>query len=89
VNATCPNCTPKPSPEESCGASPSDVAPLREERVETDSIRLVDHQIDPGEEQWLTTDEREWSITTGETAARHLLAVARALEAHPIPAPPA
>ncbi len=42
----------------------------------------------PGDEQWLTTDEREWSITTGQTAARNLLAVARALQAHPIPPPP-
>jgi multimeric flavodoxin WrbA len=42
----------------------------------------------PGEEEWLTTDEREWSITTGQTAARNLLAVARALQAHPIPPPP-
>lgn len=42
----------------------------------------------PGDEEWLTTDEREWSITTGKTAARNLLAVARALRSHPIPAPP-
>lgn len=41
----------------------------------------------PGDEEWLTTDEREWSITTGRTAARNLLAVARALERHPLPAP--
>jgi len=41
----------------------------------------------PGEEEWLTTDEREWSISTGQTAARNLLAVARALRAHPLPVP--
>lgn len=41
----------------------------------------------PGEEVWLTTDEREWSITTGQTAARNLLAAARALQAHPLPPP--
>lgn len=41
----------------------------------------------PGDEQWLNTDEREWSTTTGQTAARNLLAAARALEAHPLPAP--
>jgi multimeric flavodoxin WrbA len=29
--------------------------------------------------------EREWSITTGKTAAQNLLAVARALHAHPMP----
>jgi multimeric flavodoxin WrbA len=41
----------------------------------------------PGDEVWLTTDEREWSIATGRTAAANLLAVARALQAWPIPAP--
>jgi multimeric flavodoxin WrbA len=41
----------------------------------------------PGDEEWLTTDEREWSITTGKTAAQNLLAVARALQAQPIPPP--
>lgn len=41
----------------------------------------------PGDEVWLTTDEREWSITTGRTAASNLLAVARALHAWPMPAP--
>ena len=41
----------------------------------------------PGEETWLTTSEREWSTTTGQTAASNLLAVARALIAHPLPAP--
>jgi len=41
----------------------------------------------PGDEVWLTTDEREWSITTGKTAAQNLLATARALQAHPMPAP--
>ena len=35
----------------------------------------------PGEEEWLTTDEREWSISTGKTAAANLLRVARALRA--------
>jgi len=41
----------------------------------------------PGDEVWLTTGEREWSITTGRTAARNLLATARALQAHPLPPP--
>jgi multimeric flavodoxin WrbA len=41
----------------------------------------------PGDEEWLTTEEREWSTTTGRTAARNLLAVAEALSAHPLPAP--
>ena len=42
----------------------------------------------PGEEEWLTTDEREWSISTGKACASNLLAMARALQASPIPAPP-
>lgn len=42
----------------------------------------------PGEEEWLTTEEREWSTSTGKTAAQNLLAVARALEASPVPPPP-
>jgi multimeric flavodoxin WrbA len=33
----------------------------------------------PGDEEWLTTEEKEWSTTTGQTAARNLLRVARAL----------
>lgn len=41
----------------------------------------------PGDETWLTTGEREWSITTGRTAAQNLLATARALAAHPLPPP--
>ena len=41
----------------------------------------------PGEEVYLTTDETEWSNTTGATAAQNLLGVARALRAHPLPAP--
>lgn len=42
----------------------------------------------PGDEEWLTTDEREWTITTGKTAAQNLVAVAKGLQASPIPAPP-
>jgi multimeric flavodoxin WrbA len=33
----------------------------------------------PGEEEWLTTSEREWSISTGKACAENLLRVARAL----------
>jgi multimeric flavodoxin WrbA len=41
----------------------------------------------PGE-TYLESDEgKDWSRTTGETAAANLLAVARALEAAPMPAP--
>lgn len=42
----------------------------------------------PGEEVYLTTDEREWTHTTGDAAAHNLVAVARALAANPIPKPP-
>ncbi|GAC1439698.1 MAG: flavodoxin family protein [Solirubrobacteraceae bacterium] len=41
----------------------------------------------PGEEVWLTTDQREWSIRTGRTAAQNLFAAATALGAHPLPKP--
>ena len=41
----------------------------------------------PGDEEWLTTDEREWTISTGKACASNLLALARALEAAPIPPP--
>jgi hypothetical protein len=41
----------------------------------------------PGEEEWLTTQEREWSTNTGKTAAQNLLAVAKALQHAPVPAP--
>jgi multimeric flavodoxin WrbA len=43
----------------------------------------------PGDEEWLTTEEREWSTTTGKTAAQNLLAVARALQEVALPAPAA
>lgn len=33
----------------------------------------------PGDEEWLSTDERGWSIETGKTAAQRLLRTARAL----------
>jgi hypothetical protein len=39
----------------------------------------------PGDEVYLTSDEREWSDRTGRTAALNLLAVAEALAARPLP----
>jgi len=42
----------------------------------------------PGEEEWLTTEEREWSISTGRACASNLLAMARALRTSPMPPPP-
>jgi multimeric flavodoxin WrbA len=41
----------------------------------------------PGDEEWLTTDERDWSISTGKTAAQNLLAAARALQGDRLPPP--
>ena len=42
----------------------------------------------PGD-SYLESDEgKEWSKTTGETAAQNLVAVAQALAGHPLPAPP-
>ena len=34
----------------------------------------------PGEEEWLTTSERDWSISTGQAAAKNLLRTARELQ---------
>jgi multimeric flavodoxin WrbA len=41
----------------------------------------------PGEDYSETEEGHEWSHSTGRTAAANLLAVAKALEAKPIPAP--
>jgi multimeric flavodoxin WrbA len=41
----------------------------------------------PGDEEYLNSPEKEWSVTTGKTAAQNLLATARALAAHPLPKP--
>ena len=42
----------------------------------------------PGEEEYTTSDEQEWSNTTGRACASNVLHLARALQARPIPAPP-
>jgi hypothetical protein len=42
----------------------------------------------PGEEVYLTTDERDWTRSTGDAMAHNLVAVTRALKAQPIPKPP-
>jgi multimeric flavodoxin WrbA len=41
----------------------------------------------PGDEEYLTSSEVDWSNTTGKTAAQNMLAVARALRSAPLPAP--
>jgi multimeric flavodoxin WrbA len=42
----------------------------------------------PGEEEYLSTDDREWTHSTGDAMAHVLVHTARALAAHPIPKPP-
>ena len=42
----------------------------------------------PGDEVYLTTEDREWTHETGRAAAHNLVHAARALAAHPIPKPP-
>ena len=42
----------------------------------------------PGDSYLESEEGREWSHSTGKAAASNLLAAARALAAHPIPAPP-
>ena len=41
----------------------------------------------PGEEEYLNSDETDWSNTTATTAAQNLVSVARALQTQPMPAP--
>jgi multimeric flavodoxin WrbA len=42
----------------------------------------------PGEEEYLTSDEQDWTHSTGDAMAHVLAHTARALAASPIPAPP-
>jgi len=42
----------------------------------------------PGDEEYLNSDEKEWTHETGRAMAHVLVHTARALEAHPIPKPP-
>ena len=41
----------------------------------------------PGDEEYLNSDETDWSNTTATTAAQNLVSVARALQTQPMPAP--
>jgi IS5 family transposase len=62
MKATCLVCTLKRSPEESNSEAMAQVVldALRKERVETDVIRLADHQIDFGVVSEAVTDGDEW-----------------------------
>jgi hypothetical protein len=59
-----------------------------DEGIDAEALARGNKGPGPGEEEWLTTSEREWTVTTGKTAAQNIVAVARALAASPIPAPP-
>ena len=43
----------------------------------------------PGDEEYLNSNDTDWSNRTGVIAAQNLLAVAEALKTRPMPAPPA
>ena len=78
MRAICLNCTLKPSPQESSTASLSEVvlATLREEGVETDEIRLIDHRIDPGVVSEAISDGDEWPAIRERIVAAQILIVA-------------
>jgi hypothetical protein len=62
---------------------------LEAEGVTTETLRVVDHDVRPGVENDLDSDAgKDWSHETGRAAASNLLAVARALQERPVPAPP-
>ena len=62
MHATCLVCTLKRSPEPSNAESLAEVVlgALRKEGVTTDTIRLADHQIDPGVVSENVSDGDEW-----------------------------
>ena len=78
MKAICLNCTLKPSPEESSTASLADVvmSVLREEGVQTDEIRLVDHRIDPGVISEAVAEGDEWPAIRERILAAEILLVA-------------
>ena len=78
MKAICLNCTLKRSPEESSAASLADVvmSVLRDEGVETDEIRLVDHRIDPGVVSEALAEGDEWPEIRRRIVAADILVVA-------------
>jgi len=73
MRATCLVCTLKRSPEESNSEALAQVVldALREEGVETDVIRLADHQIDFGVVSEAVTEGDEWpGSVTGSSPRR-------------------
>jgi multimeric flavodoxin WrbA len=78
VKAICLNGTLKRSPEESSGGSLSEVvmSALRDEGVETDAVRLVDHQIDPGVVSEAASEGDEWPAIRERILAAQILVIA-------------
>jgi len=78
VKAICLNCTLKRSPEASSSASLADVvmSALRREGVETDTIRLVDHTIEPGVVSEAVTEADEWPAIRERILSAEILVVA-------------
>jgi hypothetical protein len=84
VKALAINCTLKPSPSESNTGSLIDIGFT----VPGQAWTYWNMGPGPGPSYLETDHGHDWSRTTGEAAAANLLAVARALSANPIPAPP-
>jgi hypothetical protein len=52
------------------------------------SLDLLEQGPGPGDEEYLSTEDKEWTHSTGDTMAHVLAHTARALAATPIPKPP-
>ncbi len=78
MKATCLVCTLKRSPEPSNSESLAEVVlgALREEGVETDVIRLADHQIDPGVVSEAVSEGDEWPAIRERILDAEILIVA-------------
>lgn len=78
MRATCLVCTLKRSPEESNSESLAQVvlSALREEDVQTDVIRLADHQIDFGVVSEAISDGDEWPAIRERILASEILVMA-------------
>jgi len=78
MKAICLNCTLKRSPEASSAGSLAEVvmSTLRDEGVEADEIRLVDHQIDAGVVSEAVTEGDEWPQIRARILAADILVVA-------------
>jgi multimeric flavodoxin WrbA len=78
VRAICLNCTLKASPEPSNTEALAEVvlAELRAQGVETESVRLVDHRIDPGVVSEAISEGDEWPSIRARLLDAEILVVA-------------